>query len=293
MDLNSHEKFLSNIEFLQKENDALKKEQVATLKKLEFAEAKENQMFEHQIEMAKMIFKLDKIRQDDKAKISRLESEFDALKELYRQQILHQNNLKEAINDASVQMAVFKKQKEEESNEAKAKISKLESEFAALKQLYRQQIVHQNKLQAKIAKNEADHEISTEELLKTIKNLKQKYEDLKNDIQAKNSVKLPKDPFLTEEAWCKLKWGQNDENIFLGDVTKFRLNPADIQTAQNFHQPLAYHLNWWLKLNKTETGRLFLKKPEIIKYRNDVCLAINRRFRECMDPWLLKPLRQN
>ena len=292
MDLNSNEMFLSKIELLQKENDALKEERVASLQKLELAEAKENQMFEHQIEMAKMICKLDKIRQDDKAKISKLESEFAALKELYRQQTVHQNKLQEAINDASVQMAVFKKQKEEEFNAAKAKIEKLESEFAACKQLYRQQIVHQNQLQAKIAKNESDHEIATGDLQATIEYWKRKYQDLKNNVQAQNSVKLPKDPFLTEEAWCKLKWGQNDENIFLGDVTKFRLNPSDIKTAQNFHQPLAYHLNWWLKLYKTERGRQFLKKPEIIKYRNDVCLAINRRFRERMAPWLLKPLRQ-
>ena len=117
------------------------------MKKLELAEAKETQMFEHQIEMAKMICKLDKIRQDDKAKISKLEAEFAALKELYRQQTVHQNKLQKVINDASVEMAVFKKQKEEEFNAAKAKIEKLESEFAACKQLYRQQIVHQKRLQ--------------------------------------------------------------------------------------------------------------------------------------------------
>ena len=293
MDLNSNDMFLSKIEFLQKENDALKEERVATLQKLELAEAKENQLFEHQIEMAKMICKLDKIRLDDKTKISKLESEFAALKELYKQKTVHQNKLQAAINDASVQMAVFKKKKEEEFNEAKATIAKFESEFDALKQLYRQQIIHQNQLQAKIAKIEVDHEIASGELQDTIEYWKQKYVNFKSNVQAEKSVKLPKDPFLTEEAWCKLKWGQNDENIFLGDVTKFRLNPADIKTAQNYLQPLAYHLNWWLKLNKTERGRQFLKKPEIIKYRNDVCLAINRRFQEGMAPRLLKPLRQN
>ena len=269
MDFNCEQMFLlAKIEFLQKENDALKEERVATLKKLELTQisvsllkaeigvikdAKENEMFEHQIEMAKMIRKLDKTRKDGKAALAKIESNFKAGKELYRQKTLQknklqQNKLKEAIKDASAQMAAFKKQKEEEVNKWKLR-----------------------------------------------------YEDLKKDAHAENSssVSIIKDPLLCEELWCKLKWGQNDGNIFLGDETKFRLDPADIVTSESFHKPLAYHLNWWLKHNKTEKGRQFLAQPEIIKYRNDVCLAINQRFRErihkCVrqSPWLSKPLRQN
>ena len=268
MDFNCEQMFLlAKIEFLQKENDALKEERVTTLKKLELTQisvsllkaeigvikdAKENEMFEHQIEMAKMIRKLDKTRKDGKAALAKIESNFKAGKELYRQKTLQrtklqQNKLKEAIKDASAQMAAFKKQKEEEVNKWKLR-----------------------------------------------------YEDLKKDVHAENpSAKIIKDAFLPEEIWCKLKWGQNDGNIFLGDETKFRLDPADIVTSESFHKPLAYHLNWWLKHNKTEKGRQFLAQPEIIKYRNDVCLAINQRFRErihkCVrqSPWLFKPLRQN
>lgn len=279
MVLNSNEIFLlAKIEVLQKENDALKEERVATLQKLELVEAKENETFEHQIKMAKMIRMLDKARKNDKLKIAKLESDFDAGKKLYQQQIVQQNKLQEVINDASVQMTAFKRQREEEFNE----------------------------FETRIAKVQLDNVIAIGELQETIKNLKQKYmkrtkmyEDLRSDVRAQNSVKMIKDPFLNEERWCKLKWGQNDKNIFLGDVTKFRLDPAEIENSKNFHQPLAYHLNWWLKLNKIEKGRQFLKKPEIIKYRNDVCLAINRRFRERIhksvrqSPWLLKPLRQN
>ena len=279
MVLNSNEIFLlAKIEVLQRENDALKEERVATLQKLELAEANENEMFEHQIKLAKMIRMLDKARKNDKLKIAKLESDFDAGKRLYRQQVVQQNKLQEAINDASIQMTAFKIHKEKELNAAKETI----------------------------AKTQLDHEIATGELQRAITNLKQKYtkrtkmyEDLRSDVRAQNSVKMIKDPFLNEERWCKLKWGQNDENIFLGDVTKFRLDPAEIENSKNFHQPLAYHLNWWLRLNKIEKGRQFLKKPEIIKYRNDVCLAINRRFRERIhksvrqSQWLLEPLRQN
>lgn len=198
-----------------------------------------------------------------------IKSELDSGKKLYRQQMVQRAKLQERLNDASVQMAAFKKRKAEELNEAKAKIAKIE----------------------------VDHEITTGELQETIDSWKQKYEDLKNDVQAQNSVKMLKDPFLTEELWCKawhrkLKWGQIDQNIFLGDVTKFRLDPGHIETAQNIHQSLSYHLTWWLKLNKTENGRQFLKQPEIINYRNDVCLAISRGFREHIRK-TFKPLRQN
>ena len=271
MDLNSDQMFLlAKIEFLQKENDALKEERVTTLQKLELAEVKENEMITHQIEVAKTIRNLDKARQDDKAKIAKIESELDSGKKLNRQQIVQQNKLQERLNDASLQMTAFKKRKAEELNEAKVKFAKLE--------VY--------------------HETATGELKETIENLKQKYEGLKSNVQAQNSVKMLKDPLLTEELWCKawgsrkLNWGQNDENIFLGDVTKFRLDPAHIETAQNIHQSLAYHLNWWLKLNKTENGRQFLKQPEIINYRNDVCIAISRGFREHIRK-TFKPLRKN
>ena len=271
MDFNCEQMFLlAKIEFLQKENDALKEERVTTLQKLELTkisvsllkaeigvikEEKINAMFEHNIamfqhniEMGKMIRKLDETRKDGEAEIVEIESKFKAGKELYRQQIMQQNKLQEAIKDTSAQMAAFKKQKEEEVIEWKLR-----------------------------------------------------YEDLKKHIHAQNSSKVTiiKNPFLREEHWLKLKWGQNDENIFLGDETKFRLDPADIVTSKSFHKPLAYHLNWWLKLNKTEKGRQFLAQPEIIKYRNDVCLAINQRFRErihkCVrqSPWLFKPWRQN
>ena len=264
MEFNCEQMFLlAKIEVLEKENDALKEERVTTLQKLELTkisvsllkaeidvikEQKVNAMFEHHIEMAKMISKLDKAQKDGEAKIAKIESNFKAGIELYRQQITQHNKLQEAMNNASAQMAAFKKQKEKELNEWKLR-----------------------------------------------------YEDLKKKVHAQNSssVTIIKDPFLREEVWCKLKWGQNDENIFLGDETKFRLDPADIVTTESFHKPLAYHLNWWLKLNKTEKGRQFLAQPEIIKYRNDVCLAINQRFRErihkCVrqSPWLFKPLRQN
>ena len=277
MDFNCEQMFLlAKIEFLQKENDALKEERVTTLQKLELAEisvsllkaeigvvkdAKQTEMFEHQIEMAKMIRKLGKARKDGeakiasieshtKAKIAKIESDFDVKHQ--NQTIVHESKLQEAINDASAEMAAFKRQKEEEVNEWTLR-----------------------------------------------------YEDLKMKVQAQNSssVKIIKDPFLREEVWCKLgnvwKWGQNDENIFLGDETKFRLDPADIVTSENFHKSLAHHLNWWLKLNKTEKGRQFLAQPEIIKYRNDVCLAIHQRFLERIresvrqSPRLFKTLRQN
>ena len=245
MDLNSDRMFLlAKIELLQKENDALKEERVTTLQKLELAqisvsllkaeivvmkEAKENERIEHHIQRAKIIQKLDKTRKDGKAIIAKLESDFNAGKELYRQKIVQLNELQEAIKDASAEMAAFKKQKEEEINEWQLR-----------------------------------------------------YADLKKDVHAKNSssVRIIKDPFLSEELWCKFKWGQNDENIFLGDLFQFRLDPVDIEATQNFHKPLAYHLNWWLELNKTEKGCQFLKQPEIIQYRNNVCLAINRRFLE-------------
>ena len=88
MDFNCEQMFLlAKIEFLQKENDALKEERVTTLQKLELTkisvsllkaelgvikETKENEMFEHQIEMAKIIRKLDKARKDGKAKIAKI-----------------------------------------------------------------------------------------------------------------------------------------------------------------------------------------------------------------------------
>ena len=103
MDLNSDQMFLlAKIELLQKENDALKEERVTTLQKLELAqisvsllkaeivvmkEAKENEMIEHHIQRAKMIQKLDKTRKDGKAITAKLESDFNAGKELHRQKM--------------------------------------------------------------------------------------------------------------------------------------------------------------------------------------------------------------
>ena len=146
MEFNCEQMFLlAKIEVLEKENDALKEERVTTLQKLELAEisvsllkaeigvvkdAKQTEMFEHQIEMAKMIRKLDKARKDGeakiasienltKAKIAKIESDFDAKHQ--NEKIVHERKLQETINDASAQMVAFKKQKDEEVNEWKKK----------------------------------------------------------------------------------------------------------------------------------------------------------------------------
>ena len=95
MDFNCEQMFLlAKIEFLQKENDALKEERAITLKKLELTQisvsllkaeigvikdAKENEMFEHQIEMAKMIRKLDKTRKDGKAALANMANFFESI----------------------------------------------------------------------------------------------------------------------------------------------------------------------------------------------------------------------
>ena len=79
--------------------------------------------------------------------------------------------------------------------------------------------------------------------------------------------------------WKKLK--------ILGDVTKFRLDPASIKATENLRQSFAYHLNWWVKLNTTEKGREFLKQPEILNYRSDVCHALNI----CFGEYILKCIR--
>ena len=70
------------------------------------------------------------------------------------------------------------------------------------------------------------------------------------------------------------------EQIFLGDVTKFRLDVEDLKVTPNLNRSIAYHSEWWLKNQETEKGRQFLQQPDVVEYRKEIKEAIQERHRE-------------
>ena len=181
-------------------------------------------------------------------------------------------------------IATLKKEIEELKEERVSTLMKLEvmgQEVSSLKSAMKIQV--------------AEAEEATRKKDEEVKSWKTKFDDLKKIQKARKAkvYKLEKNSTLYEEKWSKEDWGQDDDKIFLGDATKFRLNLESIQKASNedIKKFIAYHVNWWLEIGRTEQGSQFLKQPGILKYRNDISIAIEKRLQELRNIKFLSDLQ--